>query len=455
MRRPGTLLLLLLSIVCIILLARTFWNPVIRLDGHGYYAPLASALFDHDFDLRNEFIHAEPFMRATYFERPDGRVVDPFAVGAALLWSPGLLLARAFDSDLPQRSSRSVRAGSIAYRQRYVRAMATMTALQALAGCVLLFIALRHVAGVLAAGTGTVAAALGTPLVYYALAQPSYAHAASFLAASALLLAVLRDRQKRVPIALLGALWGLVAIVRWQDAILGLIVAPRLLEEIATLQERPGSTLRQLALFLASALIVFSPQLFFWNSVYGSAFVYTHRGFMKWTAPQVLPFLFSLWHGAFVYSPLLLLGSAGLLLLPDRRLRWAAVAALLLEIYACAAAGDWWGGGGFSARRLTSVAPLAGLGVACLVTRAQQHTRVRGVRWRVAIVVACLGAASAWNLRLAHYNARGLLPFNPNVRRDYVRHYPRGDARREIYSLWDYPRLLGEIVDAERILWRR
>lgn len=439
-------------------LVRALWNPSIRLDGFGYYAPLASVIFDGDVDLRNEFQHASRWMRRTYFVGADGNAVDPFAVGAAVLWAPAVLLTRAFDRDLPASTAAgagSPRSGSPAFRPRYIRAIAVTTALEALAGALLLFLALRRWTGTLAGATGTIAAALGTPLVYYALAQPSYAHAASFFAVSALLFAAVRDREKRLPIGVLGALWGFVALVRWQDAILGLLLAPRLLSEVSRLREHPALVARNLAVFVTAAVAAFTPQMWFWNQVYGSPLVYTHHGFMRWLSPQVAPFLLSTWHGAFVYSPVLLAGFVGIALVPDRSLRFALWGAVVLEIYACAAAWDWWGGGAFSARRLTSLAPLAGVGVAWLVRRARVLDKRPGVAWRTAVAVALVATATLWNVRLAQYNVRGLIPFNPDHPRDYIRHYKVGDPRRQKYGHWDHVRLMGELLDAERQMWRR
>ena len=454
-RAPTWIALAIVALVCV-LLVQELSKPSIRLDGVGYYAPLASVVFDGDVDLRNEFAHASEFMRNAYFMRPDGSAVDPFAVGAAVLWAPAVLATRAFDSD-QSRASRPARSafGSPGFQPRYVRAIAVTTGLEALVGCFLLFTALRRWTGTLAATAGTAGAALGTPLVYYALAQPSYAHAASFLCVSGLLFAVVRDHSRRLPLAVLGALWGLAALVRWQDAVLGLLFAPRLLEDASRMRLQRRRFAAGLVAFVAAALVVFSPQLWFWNQVYGSPFVYTHHGFMRWFAPQVVPLLVSTWHGAFIYSPLLLVGFAGIACVPERGLRFALWGSVLLEIYACAAANDWWGGGGFSARRLTSVAPLAGVGIAWLVARVRMPGGAPQRAWRTAAIMLLVGVTSLWNLRLAQYNVRGLLPFNPDLPVDYIRHYPSGDVRRQPYGLWDHARLAGELRDAERQMWRR
>jgi hypothetical protein len=446
---------LVLGLGCLVLV-RTFSRPRIRYDGIGYYAPLASLVFDHDLDLRNEVSYAHPFFRKNYFVRPDGTAVDPYPVGAAVLWSPVLLVAHALDRDPSTiRRPGSIRS-SPAFEPRYLRAIAIATGLEALLACGLLVVALRRLTGRLPALLGTMGCALGTPLLFYALAEPSYSHTASFLVGSALVASVLADRNRHLPLPWLGFLWGLATLVRWQDALLGLLLAPRLVEELRQVRVRPRQTLGGLLLFGSTAVLVFSPQVMFWQVVYGHPLVFTPPGgFMRWGHPQVLPMLFSTWHGAFVWSPLLLVGFVGLSLLRDRGLRWSMLCTVALEIYACAAASDWWGSGGFGPRRLTAVAPLAGLGLALLVQRAMQIPSVSRARLATAACAGAIVLGSLWTMRLAQYNLAGMLPYNPERAQDYNRGYPAGDPRLRPYALWDHARLVREIVDAERFLWQR
>jgi hypothetical protein len=171
-----------------------------------------------------------------------------------------------------------------------------------------------------------------------------------------------------------------------------------------------------------------------------------YDNFMQWGSPRILLFLFSTWNGAFLWSPILLLGLVGLFFFEDRGLRWALIAAFLLEVYACAAAQDWWGSAGFGARRLTSVAPLAGFGVAVLLARA----RAAMSRSRLRTIV-CTGAiilCTAWNLRLAQQTLSGRIPFNPANRYEYIRRDANGQVR--VYGFWEYGRLFRDWFANER-----
>lgn len=428
-------------------------RPSIRMDGFGYYAPLASVVFDHDLQLANEIAHAGNFLRNAWFTLPDGRLVDPYPVGAAVLWAPAVALVRAFDPERA-RYTKPWPNASPGFARRYVVTVAVATGLQALFAAWILHRTLVRRAGAVAGTVAAAACVLGTPLVYYALAEPSYAHTSSFLASAALLAAVLHAGRDTCAWAGLGALWGLVCLVRYQDAVLGILVAPRLIEAVHPASRRAAAeTARHLGAFLAAAAAVFLPQVLFWQRIYGQPLVFAvPQGFMHWTDPQVLPLLFSTWQGAFVWSPLLLVGIAGIACVPERRLRAALWAAIALEIYASSAAGDWWGSASFGARRLVVIAPLAGLGLAHGLAAAGLGAADRR---RHAAVLAAMLVLAGWNFRLAQYTVAGWLPLNSGNVAEYARDYPVGHPHRQAWKRWDYARLGAEVADAERRMWRR
>ena len=84
----GLVLAVLIGAVCVV---RPLARPSIRMDGVGYYAPLASLLFDHDLNLANEIAHVGNFMQNAWLTLPDGRLVDPYPVFAHAdhrMWTP-------------------------------------------------------------------------------------------------------------------------------------------------------------------------------------------------------------------------------------------------------------------------------------------------------------------------------------------------------------------------------
>jgi hypothetical protein len=284
-----------------------------------------------------------------------------------------------------------------------------------------------------------------TPVFYYVLVDASYGHAASFFAMALLTAASLRHPQRQFPIVLLGALWGLVALVRSQDAVFGLLLAPCLLDAWS---QRHGLRSRLLLVlrFLVPALLVFSPQMIFWNEIYG-------RPLLIPPGPDVLPLwkphifhlLFSTWHGVLPWAPLLLLGVVGLACLPRRRWRLCAWGAVALQLYTSSILLDWWGGGGFGPRRLVSIVPVAAVGLAFLLQQVLHRRRSMPARLGLASVFVLLLVSMLWPIRVAEYKLNGAIPLNPGDARQYVREFAPGSPQAQPWGHWDYLRAIREV----------
>src|SRR5262245_16829392 len=192
---PSRVLACVGALAVVILLLREFSRPSVAGDGIRHYAPLASLIFDHDLDQSNEFMHADPSIRRRWLTSPEGALINPYPVGTAVLWAPVIGIAWLLD---PKKSTYGDpdrwRFSSPAFSRRYLVALAIGTGLQTLGGMALLYRLLRLSVDFWDAGLAVAAVTLGTPLVYYALAMPSYSHAASFFACAALLTSAFSTR---------------------------------------------------------------------------------------------------------------------------------------------------------------------------------------------------------------------------------------------------------------------
>ena len=178
------------------------------------------------------------------------------------------------------------------------------------------------------------------------------------------------ERQTTGRYALIGALAGAAALMRWQDAILLLVPAIDLLWHLRA--GRAGDLLLRATACGAGAAAAFVPQMIVWNALYGRPFTVPQGGsFMQWTHPAIWAVLFSSKHGLFTWTPIAALAVAGLALLV-RRQRLVGAAALLffaVSWYVNASVADWWAGEAFGARRFLSCYPIFVLGLAALATR--------------------------------------------------------------------------------------
>src|SRR5262249_24384427 len=133
---------------------------------------------------------------------------------------------------------------------------------------------------------------------------PAMAHGASVFAATALVMAWLRVREDETATlrawTAVGALGGLMALVRLQDAVL--LALPVL--DLAG--RRPPAWPRRAAAFAGAVARLALVQLALWLRLYGGSFLSTVLAvnLVGGTSPHVLGVLFSPRHGLFYWTPL-------------------------------------------------------------------------------------------------------------------------------------------------------
>jgi hypothetical protein len=190
--------------------------------------------------------------------------------------------------------------------------------------------------------------------------------------------------------ALLGALAGAAALMRWQDAIFVLVP----LVEVLAWRSPVRTRLAGLAVAGLCAAAVFSPQMAVWHALYGQPLAIPQGpSFMQWSSPHLVDVLFSRNHGLFTWAPMLVTSVAGLVVM-RRRLgsAWPAlVVVVLVSWYVNAAVADWWAGEAFGARRFLSLFPLFVLGTALWL---EADGKPAGVRTRRAVLAVCLTAVN-------------------------------------------------------------
>ena len=197
-------------------------------DGCWYYAWLRSAVFDHDWDFANE--------RPDIAAQGSSRVGNKWSMGPAVLWAPFFAAAYAVDHALPglvrsiprdylgQGKGEYARTDIPGYSFPYRLSICVGTAFYGLLSALLVVALCRLYFGEGASWLAGLALLIATPLPFWMYKHPSWSHALSAFAV-ALLLAT-THWSRRVPFiwraALLGAVTGLAALVRWQDAVFAL-----------------------------------------------------------------------------------------------------------------------------------------------------------------------------------------------------------------------------------------
>ncbi|TMC11860.1 MAG: hypothetical protein E6J41_04645 [Chloroflexi bacterium] len=402
---------------CLLLLLALAFRPVVQGDGVGYFSYLHAVLVRHSLDLRPEYaaagaagVNSDPStLQAT---TPTGLAADYFPVGPALLSAPAYLGALLVGG-----------AGQPDYGPGLVGAFALTSLLLGLLALLLCWRLTRSAVAV-------TATALCTPFVFYFLYEPSYSHMFSAFTVTAFVAVWWHWREDRSPVGwlALGALAGLMAITRFQDAPLA---------AIALLTPPPRGARARVLYAVAGGLGALLPQLAVDQAIFGTAWPQRPPGLaLDAFAGHQLQVLVSSWHGLFVWHPMTLAAAAGSLLVRDRRLRAACLYALAVETLINGAAPDWWGGAAFGARRFLDLAPFWAIGLAALAARLP-----------AAVAWAATGALAAWNALLM---ASLQYLIGGNADPGYA-----GLLGRQVEAARFLPRLVaqGEVV-RDLVLWR-
>ena len=427
------------GIACAVLyLAAVFSFPrpggrIIAGDAVHHFVYLRSIVFDHDLRFQNEYIrmygltHEVPDTDWVYRKSATGHVRNMMPIGPAIVWTPAYLAVCAAEwlargAGLPVTLDGF---GRLSQASAGVSGIAAATI-----GAFLAFAASRRVFGARVAIWATLTMWLGSSAIYYSLVSPAYSHASSMLAtglftcvwvAGAPARGAERDGRDRIKwYALLGALGGFAALVRWQDAV---FLAAPLVDLGAMVGGGHEPIMRRVrraatagGVMIAAALVVFAPQMLAWTALYGRPLVVPQGGeFMRWGSPNLWDMLVSYKHGLFSWTPIVILAVAGVVPLSRRAPRVAAGAAVVLLVswYANAAVADWWAGEAFGARRFVSCFPLFVLGLSAVLDRWHDNPRALAA---IALVVIGLNGLLLFQYQIFMKGWRDIAPYPDTFR---------------------------------------
>jgi len=299
-------------------------------DGIFYYSWLRSIVIDKDIDFKNEYAHFQ-------VQQPGNK----YAVGPALLWSPLFIWIHSV-------------AKSDGYNFGYQLAVGITSVFFTITGFILLFQLLNKYFSQTTSILAIIAIALATNLFFYGSLDTVNSHSLSFFAAC-VYLSFLLAKEKNF--FLIGISLGLLGIIRTQDIIYGILLLPFL-------------RWRNIVPLFIGFLLSFSLQLIAWQILYGNFLISPYltggEGFTLWQ-PHILEVLFSPHSGLFFWTPILLLGFAGLF---KNKLF---LLVILLQIFIVSSWSTWWQGASYGGRMFVSVLPLFAFGLANIFQLLQKY----------------------------------------------------------------------------------
>ncbi|MBU1369831.1 MAG: hypothetical protein KJ578_01425 [Bacteroidetes bacterium] len=331
-------------------------------DGSGYYAYLTTVLRFKTTDFKQVFEY-EKTQRGLdymghYFHDYNGKTVNKYYAGTAVLMLPFYILASAYSklANMPLDG----------YNIIYQYAAALAAAFYLALGLLLVNALLKTFEITKPVRLLTILSVLlGTNLFYYAFLHPAHSHVYSFAAIAGFAYAarvfMLSGRTRYF--YLMSLMLGIVGLIRPTNLLLVLLIpffAPNyqlVKQRITEIVIHPLKILFALVFFLS----FFSIQIGFNLIQTGEFILYTYKneGF-HFLQPATFSFLFSYRKGLFVYTPLLLLLFSGLLLLYRRsrfQFYWLS-GFLVLLIYILSSWWNWFFGDSFGMRAMIDYYPI-------------------------------------------------------------------------------------------------
>jgi hypothetical protein len=376
-------------------------------DGIYYYSYLPTLLIDRDLQFTNQYADFRGIKRDA--DDQSARPVRNFnkhAIGSAMLWMPFFLIGHLL-AILLNAAGYSIALDGTGYIYQATTMIGSI--LYGFAGVLLVYRSCSRFFSKSSSVSAAVLIWLATNIIYYMIAEPSMSHTCSFFAAALFLELWLRYRP--LPSLrqwiFLGMAGGLLALVRLPDATwLALPVLDTLWVMRTDIKNNLSRQLTGFLSFGAAALAIFIPQMAVWNFLSGTRAYYPHSGGgFHWLSPEVFNVLFSFRHGLYLWHPVLLLATAGWVLLYRRDRSLPVLLALMFaaQVYLIGSWFGWWGGDSFGSRMLISSLPSLALGLAAIINWACRRSALP-----VAGILAC--SLILWNaLFFAQYRL-GYIP---------------------------------------------
>lgn len=349
-------------------------QPIVS-DGVGYYDYLPSLFIHHDLDRKEldtnrnhtayERIRNLP---PDIYNRIDGRYVNKYTCGTALLESPFFLTTYAFSSQADNQND--------GYQEQYQLTIYISTLFYLLLG---LFFFRQFLKTYQLSKTTIfiteIVVLFSTNIVQYASYNASYSHIYSFFAISLFLYLSKHyfDTFKTKYIILMAGTLGLIFILR-QVNILIIFSIPFIAGSWSNFKTGIMTLFRNsrgLIIGSGIALLFLFIQMLLWYYQTGSWIVYSYgkEGF-RFLDPQLFNILFSFKRGLLIYTPILLLTIPGIYFMYRQEGRYSLLTWFVFTLLITYVLSSWWAwdyGASFSSRPFIDFYPLLFIPIAFLI----------------------------------------------------------------------------------------
>jgi hypothetical protein len=227
---------------------------------------------------------------------------------------------------------------------------------------------------------------LGTNLYYYTVHEGPMSHSYNFTLVTIFLYLVIRwyeaPSERRSIFA--GLVYGMIVLVRPSNIIAGLLFLGWGVSGLDALKSRPGFLLKhyKYILWIAVCFVIpWIPQMLYWKSVTGSLLFNSYGpsgSSFYFGSPHIFHLLFSFRKGWFLYTPVMLAATFGLLFMGKRCKEgsWPVSFMLAVQIYLLASWWSWWNGGSFGLRSFVDIYGVMALPLAALIDTSLRSRKI-------------------------------------------------------------------------------
>jgi hypothetical protein len=351
-------------------------NPkrIIQSDVIEYYGYLPAAFIYHDLTLH----FRDNYSGSHHFEiwarkLPNGNSVFKYTMGPAMLYAPFFFVANVLASPLGYDAG--------GYSPPYRLAIV-------IAALFYLFIGLFFLRKVLTRffPVGIVAAVLlslglGTNLFWYSTMEPGMPHVYDFALVSLLIYLTLswHNRLTKSKSIGIGLVLGMLTLIRPINVLFVLFFVLYGVKKGRDLHVRLRyfrHHFGHVILVMTTGFLVLIPQLIYWKLITGIWIYYSYgnEGFFFWQ-PHLMDVLFSFRKGWYIYTPVMLIATLGLIPLFKRKKAffWSVTMLLVVYLYVVSSWWSWWYGGSLGQRALIELYPLMAFPLAVFYRQASRQ----------------------------------------------------------------------------------
>jgi hypothetical protein len=357
-------------------------------DGIGYYSYLPVLFGQKNYDFKPLFNLYTTNIAITN----KGFVVNDFSCGSAIMWMPAYIISRIFKS------------GSVSIIfVNFFSSLLGIFSLFFVYNTLLLFKTEKFIAKLI-----SLFIFLGSPLVFYSYVIPQNPHTVTAFLCSVFLYFWLSTygQKKLTRWILLGLILGLATLVREQEVLFGICLIIELIGEVIKNKRVEKIYFKFITVFLITFLFVLTP--YFLNSmiVFGNVFIpksYT-LSFTKFSLSSVLDVIFSSYHGLFWWTPVLVVGIAGLFfgLKKNFVVSVSFLLILFLQIVLISLVTAPGGGWSFGIRYLTDCSTIFAFGIY------QMYSLLKNGRIKFLFLSIC-GILTLWTVMLVILSAKRIV----------------------------------------------